>query len=150
MLSKVAGGWQLSEILSYISGRPFTVYYSSNVSNTLNLHDRPNIVGDINAGPKTAAQWFNAAAIATPALGTFGNEGRNAVVGPGYVDLDLTLARTFTFREHYRLEFRAEMFNVANHPNFDLPGATIAGSGFNAITTAEDPRQLQLALRFSF
>jgi hypothetical protein len=146
----IAGGWQFSEIFSYVSARPFTIYYSSNVSNTLNLHDRPNIVGDLNAGPRNASQWFNAAAIATPPTGTFGSEGRNAALGPNYVDLDATLSRDFRFKERYSLKFRAEYFNLLNHPNFDLPGATVAGSGFNAIPTAEDPRQLQLALRFSF
>ena len=146
----IAGGWQFSEIFSYVSARPFTIYYSSNVSNTLNLHDRPNIIGDLNAGPRTATQWFNAAAISTPPTGTFGNEGRNAVQGPNYVDLDATLSRDFRIAERYSLRFRAEYFNIMNHPNFDLPGTTIAGSGFNTIPTAEDPRQLQLALRFSF
>ena len=146
----ILGGWQFSEIFSTYSARPFTIYYSSNVSNTLNLHDRPNIVGDLNAGPKTPTQWFNAAAISTPPTGTFGNEGRNAVAGPGFFDLDTTLSRDFRFAERYSLKFRAEYFNVLNHPNFDLPGATVAGSGFNTIPTAADPRQLQLALRFSF
>jgi hypothetical protein len=146
----IAGGWQFSEIFSAFSSRPFTIYYSSNVSNTLNLHDRPNIAGDLNAGPHTPTQWFNAAALSAPATGTFGNEGRNAVQGPGFADLDTTLSRDFRIRERYSLKFRAEFFNVLNHPNFDLPGATVNGSGFNAIPTAQDPRELQLALRFSF
>ncbi len=148
--SWLAGGWQFSEILSYVSARPFTIYYSSNVSNTLNSHDRPNIVGNLNAGPRTASQWFNAAAISTPPTGTFGDEARNAAVGPNYVDLDMTLSRDFRLNERCSLRFRAEFFNLLNHPNFDLPNSTVAGSGFNTIPTAEDPRQLQLALRFSF
>jgi hypothetical protein len=148
--AKIAGDWQFSQIFSYVSARPFTIYYSTNVSNTLNMHDRPNIVGDLNGGPRTASQWFNAAAIAAPPTGTFGDEGRNAVQGPNYIDLDATLSRAFRFGERYSLTFRAEYFNILNHPNFDLPGATVAGSGFNAIPTAQDPRQLQLALRFAF
>ncbi len=148
----LAGGWQLSGIYSQNSARPFTVYFSSNVSNTLNVHDRPNVIGDVNAGPHTATAWFNAAAFTTAAqtTGTFGNERRNAVKGPRSFDLDSTLSRNFTLPERLNLQFRAEFFNILNHPNFDLPNATIGGTGYNTISTVADPRQLQLALRLNF
>lgn len=148
--SLLAGGWQLSGIFSQFSGRPFTLYYSSNISNTLNFEDRPNIVGNPNAGPKTPSDWLNAGAIVMPPFGTFGNEGRNSMVGPGYADLDTTLARIFTVRERMRIEFRAEVFNLLNHPNFNLPSSTVNGGGFNTIGTAQDPREIQFALRLSF
>ena len=150
--SALAGGWQLSGIYSQNSARPFTVYFSSNVSNTLNVHDRPNVIGDVNAGPHTATAWFNAAAFTTAAqtMGTYGNERRNAVKGPRSFDLDSTLSRNFTLTDRFNLQFRAEFFNVLNHPNFDLPNAVSGGAGYNTITTVADPRQLQLALRLNF
>jgi hypothetical protein len=148
--SALAGGWQLSSIFSANAGRPFTVYYSTNVSNTFNLRDRPNIVGDANAGPRSPTQWFNASAISTPPAGSFGNEGRNALTGPRYFNWDATLAREFKLRDRFLIKFRAEFFNVLNHPNFDLPGTTVSGAGYNTLVSAQDPRQLQLALRASF
>jgi len=148
--SLLAGGWQLSGIFSQFSGRPFTLYYSSNISNTFNFEDRPNIVGNPNAGPKSPTDWLNTTAIVTPPLGTFGNEGRNSMVGPGYADLDATLARVFAVRDRMRIEFRAEVFNLLNHPNFNLPNSTVDGGGFNTIGTAQDPREIQFALRLSF
>jgi hypothetical protein len=73
------------------------------------------------------------------------------MIGPGAVDVDATLARTFQIYERMQLQFRAEVFNIFNHPIFDLPGTTVAGSGYNAISaTAQDPREIQLALRLSF
>src|SRR5262249_39552481 len=108
IVAAVASGWQLSTILSAYSARHFNLYYSSDVSNTLNLHDRPNITSDLNAGTKTPSQWFNATAISTPATGTFGDEGRNAVLGPGYAGLDATLSRDFALPKKDVLKFRAE------------------------------------------
>jgi hypothetical protein len=145
------GGWQLSGIYSGNSGRPFTVYYSTNVSLTGNFHDRPNLIGNVNNGLRTVSSWFNTAALQQPVSGQFGNMKRNSVVGPGLQDVDMTLARNFHLYERLNLEGRAEYFNLANHPIFDLPGTTIAGSGYNQVSaTATDQRELQLALRLSF
>ena len=83
------GGFQLSGIYQYDSGRPFTIALNQNRSGSVYGVDRPNVVGNPNAGPKTRQQFFNTAAFAVQPWGTFGNEARNAVTGPSYQDLDI-------------------------------------------------------------
>ncbi len=148
--SELLRNWQLSGILSLMSGRPLTPYYTTDISQTLNNHDRPNVVGDPNNGPKTVQQWFNTAAFATPATGTFGNAGRNIINGPRFTNLDLAVSRRFTFTERVALQFRAEFFNSLNHTNFNLPLATVDGAGFGSIPSTFDQRQLQFALKLTF
>jgi hypothetical protein len=165
------GGIQLSGIFSWQTGRPFTVTDSTtNRTGYFENSDRPNIVPgqNPNNGPKTVAQWFNTAAFtAEPGFvvnktvspnvvtqrGAFGNAGRNIIEGPSYTDLDLTLAKNFAVYERVSGQFRAESFNLLNHPNFlnPLSQATQFGtSAFGSITQANSPRQFQFALRFLF
>jgi hypothetical protein len=146
----IAGGWQVSGILSVQSGRPFTALVSTDNANVLGNVDRPNIVGDANAGPKTVQQWINVSAFQLAPFGTFGNAGRNNLIGPGLTNLDLSLARNFQIVERVSLQFRAESFNIANHPNFDLPSQTFGVPGFGSITSAEAPRQIQFGLKLRF
>ena len=86
----------------------------------------------------------------TTQAGQFGNEGRNAVRGPGIADVDLSLFRNFALGETRRLQFRAECFNTANHPNFRLPENDIASPEFGQILQAGPPRLFQLALKLLF
>jgi hypothetical protein len=151
LLSTIVRRWQLSGILTLQSGSPLTPYYTGNISNTLSSGtDRPNVVGDPNSGPMTVAQWFNKAAFAMPASGTFGNAGRNIIQGPSYKNLDLAISRKFIIYERVSLQFRGEVFNSLNHPNFALPLATVDGAGYGQITAAQDPRQIQFALKIVF
>ncbi len=83
--------------------------------------ERPNLTGNPNDGPKTPAEWFNTAAFALPAQFTFGNAGRNVVVGRGLTNLDLSLQKDWALRENQAIEFRFDTFNTLNHPNFNLP-----------------------------
>jgi hypothetical protein len=145
------GGWELSGIFSDQTGRYLTPVYSGNISNTYNTRDRPNLIGSVNDGPKTITQWFNTtSAFSKPALGTFGNAGRNIILAPGYVDVDATLARSFPLPRESSLQFRAEFFNLMNHPNFDPPNVTPDSAAFGSISSAEAPRQMQFALRIVF
>jgi hypothetical protein len=153
--SKILGGWQLSGIGQLQTGRPFTVTNAnSNNSGSYNNEDRPNRIGNPNSGPKTVAQWFNTAAFSTAVpKNTFGNAGRNIVEGPGYVDVDLAIQRTFPITRRITMPLRFESFNVANKPNFYNPyGASLeAGtSSFGSLTEANDPRELQLSVKFIF
>ena len=150
LLGEIIGGWEVSGIVTWQTGHPITPYVSANISNTFNNSDRPNVVGDPNAGPKTVQQWFNTAAFVLPAAGTFGNSGRNVIAGPGLVQADISLARNFLFKEKIRLQFRAEAFNALNKANFNLPAATIDSGSFGQITSAADPRQIQLGLKLNF
>ena len=160
-------GWRVNGIFTAQSGAPFTVNLSTSAGNepadvglvnaSTNV-ERPNVSGDPNKGPHTAAQWFDTAAFKLPAPYTFGNAGRNDVLGPRYVDLDVSLQKNFTVFREDKLEFHFDMFNALNHANFNLPGriATFNSAGvqtsptFGAITAAQDPRDLQFGLKLVF
>jgi hypothetical protein len=153
---RVLGDWRGSGILIVQSGAPFTVNLSSaeEVANIgliggVNV-ERPNLVANPNDGPKTPERWFNAAAFALPAPYTFGNAGRNIVIGPGLASLDLSLQKEWALRENQALQFRFDAFNALNRANFNLPGRILGASNFGVITSAQDPRELQLALKFLF
>ncbi len=150
---KIIGGWQLSGIFQFQTGRPFTANESGNISLTGQSSDRPNVVAGCNenAGPKTVTDWFNLACFTLPASGTFGDVGRNTLTAPGLVTLDFAIARVFTVTERIHLQFRGEAFNLANHPNFQQPNATQNSPSFGKITaTSVDNREIQLAMKLVF
>jgi hypothetical protein len=158
VLRTMVGGWRVSGILEIQSGAPFTVNLSSAAGNDVariglvngNNIERPNLVGDPNNGLKTASQWFNTAAFARPNQDTFGTAGRNVVIGPGLEGLDVSLQKEWSLRERLTVQFRVDAFNALNHPNFNLPGRIFGASNFGVITSAQDPRQLQLAAKVMF
>jgi hypothetical protein len=107
--------------------------------------------GNLPSGQRTPSDWFNIAAFAAPTCICFGNSGRDILRGPGFVDLDFSVVRNFMIRERFRLQFRAESFNVMNHPNFGLPNSVIGNPAVGTITTTINPeRQNQLALKLYF
>jgi hypothetical protein len=146
----VVGGWEVSGIFSTQTGRPFTVLVSTDNANVLGNVDRPNLIGPANAGPRTPGQWINVSAFQLAPAGTFGNEGRNGIIGPGLTNLDVSLSRVFKVTEKIAIQFRAESFNVANHPNFDQPSQTFGVAGFGSIPIAEAPRQIQFGAKIKF
>jgi hypothetical protein len=115
--------------------------------------DRPDVV---SAAAYTGAdhgklyQYVNPKLFAANALGTFGNAGHNSLRGPGYFDVDMALSREFKLYEQLAFHIRAEAFNLFNHPNFGLPNANISSSSFGQITSASDPRILQLSMKLIF
>ncbi len=155
---RVFGGWRTAGIFTAQSGAPFTVNLSSaagqNVSpiglvNGNNL-ERPNLVGNPNSGPQTPTEWFNTAAFAIPGRNTFGGAGRNIVTGPGLSSLDLSLQKEGALRENLRLQFRLDVYNSLNRANFNLPGRIYGAANFGAISSAGEPREIQLALKILF
>src|SRR4051794_9016913 len=148
--SHIAGGWQVSALFSAQTGTPLTPYYSADISGTLNVHDRPNVLGDPNNGPKTPQMWFNKAAFVSPGTGNFGNAGRNIITGPGIVNLDTAVVRVFRITERVGIQFRAQAYNTLNHANFNYPSATVDSASFGSISSAADPRILEGALRLIF
>ena len=82
--------------------------------------------------------------------GTFGNVGRNILHGPGTFTLDFSIQRLFTIKERWKLQYRAEFFNGINHTLLNNPGTVVTSGGFGQITTARDPRILQMALKLRF
>ena len=168
LMRTALAGWRTSGLFLAQSGAPFTINLSTAAGNepadvglvnsTTNV-ERPNVMGNPDNGPHTATEWFNTAAFSLPAPFTFGSVGRNDVFGPGLVDLDLSVQKDFVLPvEGSKLQFRFDMFNALNHPNFNVPGriATFNAAGvqtsptFGAITSAQDPRELQVALKFIF
>ena len=148
-------------IAAHNSGTPFTVSDSANVALQANSPpisgfpaSRPNVVGDPNAGPHTVDAWLSRSAferlnIQTQA-GQFGNAGRNIARGPSYTNVDLALVRDFSFVRETRLQFRAEVFNLANHANFGLPVADLNSPSFGRILSAGPARLMQFAVKLFF
>ncbi len=149
------GGWNLNAIASVNTGQPFTVL--SGVDNALtgagsqraDLAGNPYFSGDRNH-QAIITQYLNPAAFAANAIGTYGVLGRNTYIGPGYANLDLGVVKDFSPRERLKAQLRFEMFNSLNHANFSNPSNTRTSGTFMQITSASDPRILQIALRLAF
>jgi hypothetical protein len=161
----VVGGWQISATAMAHSGQPFTVVTANNNSNSLAGNQYPNVVGDPHLSNPTINEWYNPAAFAQPAPGTFGNSRRNSLVGPGLSEVDFSLGKNFAIREGMRLQFRVDGYNILNHPSFAQPncgtgtncdssltfgpsGAPTTVTSINATTIG--PRAFQLNARVTF
>jgi hypothetical protein len=148
-----AEGWKITGLGSFQSGAPFTVILPIDNANIgAGPAQRPNLIGNPNgAAPHTAQEWFNTSAFQMPAPFTFGNAGRNVVFGAPEGNMDLSLIKDTTLHETKRLEFRGEIFNILNHANFaDAPGRFAFTPTFGRYSSAENPRQIQLALKLLF
>ncbi|HEY7181880.1 MAG TPA: carboxypeptidase regulatory-like domain-containing protein [Blastocatellia bacterium] len=154
------GGWQLSGITTYASGVPFTATTTGVDPGGLGLltggtvaSPRPDMISDPNSGaPHTIAQWFNTGAFANVPAGTFrpGNSSRGSILGPGYGRWDLALARVVKINEGLRLQLRGEMFNIFNHTNPLNISASLTDPLYGQVTSARDPRLVQLGLKLNF
>jgi hypothetical protein len=150
---RVLTGWTVTGLGSFQSGAPFTVILPSDNANIgAGPAQRPNLIGDPNSkAPRTPQQWFNTAAFQMPTAFTFGSAGRNVVFGADESNVDISLMKDTVLKEARRLQFRAEVFNLFNHTNFaDAPGRTAFTPAFGRYTSAENPRQIQFALKLLF
>jgi Carboxypeptidase regulatory-like domain/TonB-dependent Receptor Plug Domain len=166
--NRLVEGWQTSAIVTARSGGPFSV---QDGFDQVGLNDpagqpgeRPNLVAGQSNNPIVGRvnEWYNPAAFVLQPLGELGNLARNTLVGPKFVDFDLSLSKNTRLKENMSLEFRVEAFNIFNHPNFGLPNQTLfsgVGPGNVGIpnpsagqitTTVGTSRQLQLALKLRF
>jgi hypothetical protein len=149
VVNQILGGWQTNGILTVQTGLPFSAVLQTSTTNT-GTSSRPNVLGPVTY-PKTLQQWFNPSAFGIPAPYTYGNAGRDTLFGPGRVNWDMSLFKNFVIRDQMRFEFRAEAFNVFNHPQFGLPNPNIGNAQAGSITSiVGNPRQLQMGLRFQF
>ncbi|MGA2739836.1 MAG: TonB-dependent receptor [Bryobacteraceae bacterium] len=146
-----------SGIITAQSGQPFTPMLEFDNSNTGNTggagngYDRPNVVGDWHLANPSAQEWFNTAAFAIPPQYTFGDAGRNILIGPGLFTVDTSLSRRFQVGERSAIVFEAQAFNALNRVNFQMPqNFADVPSTFGHIFSANPPRQIQFALRYSF
>jgi hypothetical protein len=168
---KLLEGWGIGGILSLRSGLPFTpvLGFSNSGDGSLFLADRPDVTGPVRILGRPD-QWFDPSSYTVPAAGTYGNAGRNSITGPKLKNLDFMLTKESTVSERTHLQFRAEFFNLLNHPNFAPP---INTSGFNGrggngemifsdsagipvatagkiFSTVNTSRQIQLGLKLIF
>lgn len=154
-LAYVIGGWQLSGVFTYHSGRPFTVAASANnpfVGQQASAYPNRLCNGALPAGQRTVNDWFNTTCFAVPTPFALGNEGSNILIGPTFTTLDFGLLKSFPLGEQRRLEFRWEAFNFANTPLFGLPSSDASSPGTDGRITslAGDPRVMQFALKLYF
>jgi hypothetical protein len=158
--AKLASGWHLNGIASMLGGFPFTPQIGSNWSGDGDTRnpDRPS-VNPAFSGPillKTAGQWFNPNAFVLPTPGTYGNLGRGTLTGPGLTETDISLMKNTRLSERCHLQFRAEFFNLPNHPNFGTPNPVVfSGAAFSPTaglitSTATTSRQIQFGLKLIF
>jgi hypothetical protein len=148
-LKPVLSDWQFSGIVTLSTGRPFTVFLNTGVNN--GAPSWPNRIGDGRLDNPTVDKWFDTAAFAAPPANTYGNSGRGVLYGPGTQTLDTSLSRTFPFRNRFRLQFRADAFNLTNTPQFGFPNANIGSPTAGRITsTVGDNRSMQFALKLDF
>ena len=154
LTAALLGGWQTSTIVSIRSGFPFSVLVPGDTANAGAGSVFADLVGPNNGnlprGERTIDRWFDTSAFEAPAPFTFGNSGRNIVVGPGAVTVDLSVARDFRLFSGHRVQFRAEAFNLFNRVNLGLPNSTLGSAGFGTIRAAESAREIQLALKYIF
>ena len=159
------GGWSLSGVNSFHTGLPLNVTISRKATavpdgNTSN--QRPNYVGGVSLIPitgQTIGDWINLAAFATPANGTWGNAGRDIVIGPRLFQQDAALQKDTRINERMGLIFRVDVFNIFNHPQLGSPNLNVSSPAtFGRITSLENTspigtggsRSIQLALRLQF
>jgi hypothetical protein len=172
---RLTQGWQINTIVTAQSGRPVPIVNSDDTSGTSfptpsNFHQRPDVVPGINpinsnweSAPDTIG-YLNANAFADPAVGTFGDLGRNEIYGPHFWNVDFAVSKNTQLFERMNLQLRAEFFNIFNHPNFALPNFFVV-PGFGPaglITQTPDqaqtnpglggggPRVIQVAAKFTF
>ncbi|KAF0248920.1 MAG: hypothetical protein FD167_1682, partial [bacterium] len=148
---KLSSGWQIGGLLTLRSGNPFNVNFFDDFNGTGEFFPRPDLVGDPFAGTSGPDRFLNLSAFRVPCVlnpngsgsagdclsGTqrFGTLGRNALLGPEYKNFDFSIAKITPLTEKLRLEFRAEFYNIFNHPNFGSPlvPSFAVDAGFNGI-----------------
>jgi hypothetical protein len=145
----IVGGWQTNGILATQTGLYFSPVLQTSTTNT-GTASRPNKIGDVSY-PKTLTKWFDPSAFASPALYTYGNAGRNSLIGPGRTNFDVSLLKNIPVHDKMRFQGRFEAFNVFNHPQFGYPNVSIGNVNAGQITSiVGTPRNLQASLRFEF
>jgi hypothetical protein len=152
MLGVLANDWSIASVMTLQSGVPVAVTQTNSLGYAGFTTQRPNLVGDptLPDDERTPAHWFNPAAFATANQFTIGSAPRNPVRGPSYRDVDLAVMRRVGFGGERAIELRLEVFNLLNTANFGAPAAQLGPASFGTITTALDPRVVQLAAKVWF
>jgi len=155
VLNKIVRGWSATGIMTLTTGRPYTLSVQGNPANSSSVN-RPDVVGDPYAlpGGPSVAQFFNRAAFRANQPFTYGNLGRNALIGPAFQNADFSLMKRETiFSASDRpidVQFRWELFNVLNHANFGFPGTTLGTPTYGQLTNSSPARKMQFGLKLIF
>jgi len=148
----IIGDWQVNTIASYFGSTPIDITTGANTLGTASaVGQRPNYTGaPLYLHTSDNTFHLNPAAFARPAPGQLGTLGKGAVRGKPITNIDFSLSKNFRFKERYRFQFRAEFFNVFNHPNFVGFDTDIRNSTFGTLNTITTPREIQLGFKFNF
>jgi hypothetical protein len=183
-VNSLVGGWQVSGITTVQSGQAFTAALSFDPTNTGTYLPLPDVIHNPNdfsynlagqvalgcpPGKQTLTCYYNQTVFVVPPLAPgqvsahqFGNEGVNMLRGPDYINFDFATIKSFAITERQKIQFRAEFFNIFNHPNFDLPGgarpidlgtpsfADVPGGSSITATLPDNQREIQFALKYIF
>jgi hypothetical protein len=160
-------GWQFNAIATLQTGTPFNITTGTDNSGTGDRQDRPDLVGDpfadvVQPTSGTAVRWFNPAAFAVPARGTYGNLARNQFYGPSLRTVDISVFKTTKVSGRTSVQLRCEVFNLFNTNNWSNPGTNLSSSTSLGLMTntrngsgapgigAGEPRNVQLAAKILF
>src|SRR5262245_44417908 len=151
----VLGNWQITGVYQYQSGSPFSVRSNDDFAGVGPGSGNQfwNVVGDPEIDPgefTSSAQWFNPAAFARPAAGTFGIQPRNLLRNPATWNFDLGIRKSVRISGSHQVQFRIEAFNVLNHPNWDMANNNPNSGSFGQVTRKLGERTVHLALKYSF
>ncbi len=146
------GGWALEGIVQLQSGVASNLRTGIDRANVGKTAERPNLLRNPNLpnGQRSVDRWFDTTAAVMPDFFTWGNAGAFVLEDDGRATWDISIAKRFRLAERHSLEFRTEMFNFPNHPDFGSPGTTLNTAAFGVISGATAARQIQFALRYMF
>jgi hypothetical protein len=158
---RITKDWQVAPVLSLNTGHPIQLTDGKDISLSGQNLDRPYVLApdQVHTPPQSdPSYWFNPAAFTcagsnaacTTFSGQFGNLGRNSVYGPGQINFDMALTRRFAVSERWKLDLRADFFNIMNHGNWNGPTTSLSSATFGEVTTFSSPRLIQMALKLYF
>jgi hypothetical protein len=146
-VGQVVGNWQVSGLITAQSGLALTPGMSLS---SRGLATRPDATGAPVAGAGSKESWFNTGAFAAPAPGMFGNAGVGTLRGPGFFIWDASVAKQFPVTENMRFSLRGELFNWMNHTNWSGVDTNLGSGTYGRVTSARDPRRIQVSARLDF
>jgi hypothetical protein len=154
-VNAVVGNWALNPIVSWHGGFPLNLRGSDESGTGDIFSPRPNCNGSVSYPKSPVAgvglQWFDPTPFSNPAPGSFGNcPSQGPVIGPGYVDTDLSLQKNVPVTEAMKVQFRVDFFNLFNHTNYNAPDTSFGDANFGRLSTSQDAREMQFALKFYF
>jgi hypothetical protein len=154
VVNSIVSGWQLAGFTQFETGQPFSVTYTAPGSQVYGASGRANRVPGVRLYPahKTRSEWFNPAAFTAPPAYTFGTSGYNMLWGPHYQNWDMDLEKNIAITERYRVQLRGDVFNVANHPNFSVPSASISNPASEGVVSSvvNEARTIEFGAKFNF